>query len=379
MSQIVGVIGLVAGLFQNIATTPESWMAPQDGSKTIIRVYAGFSSRPGESTSGNIPGVAAWDVNGGFIGKAMGVYNYVIPNGKYNDNIVKGRHEPAEYVSVSAFGSDGLCIAAVGVTSPTGYRAGWFGDVGMKCGAPWYPSSLVIPGTNPEARPACVWIDQNADSGHLNHGMTIHMPDFTGDGLAQEYNNNTDAMCKSLPRFSMWTTRTPHMTLPVFHPPLEYNADGSDKDIELVLDPQMMQSETTSPQDPTGTALGVGAGASALEPGPIVIPSPTRRRARRQEQVQMYQPLADQLVVSDIASHSAKEVCESDTSAGPDFVSTVEELFCDMSEKTLWPTCGQDIKEACFDLESREMRRGAGELVKRGEETKTYQEVHNWS
>lgn len=374
MSQLIGVIGLVAGVFQNINTTPESWMAPQDSSKTIIRVYAGFSSRAGESTSGNIPGVAAWDVNGDFIGKAMGAYNYVIGNGKYNDVQIKGKKLSAEYVSVSAFGTDGLCVAAVGVTSPNGYRAGWFGDVGMKCGAPWYPSSLAIPGTNPEARPACVWIDQDASKGHLNHGITIHMPDFTGDGLANEYNNNTDAMCKSLPRFSMWTTRTPHMTLPVYHPPLEYNADGSDKDIQLVLDPKMMQSEATSPQDPTGTALGVGAGASALEAGPIVIPSPTRRRARRR----VFQPLADQLVVSDIACHSAKEVCESDTSAGPDFVSTVEGLFCDMSEKILWPLCSESLTDSCFDLELRGIRFNEHELRVR-EEPKVYQDVHSWS
>lgn len=374
MSQLLGVIGLVAGVFQNINTTPESWLPSQDSSKTRVRVYAGFSSRPGESTSGNIPGIAAWDVDGGFIGKVMGVYNYVIDNGKYHDLEIKGPKKSADYVSVSAFGNDGLCVAAVGVTSPTGYQAGWFGDVGMKCGAPWYPSSLVIPGTSPDARPACVWIDQNGSNGHLNHGITIHLPDFSGEGLAKEYNNNTDAMCKSLPRFSMWTSRSPHMTLPVYNPPLEYNADGSDKDMKLILDPQMMDSQTTAPQDPSGKATGVAAGASALEPGPVVVPPPTRRRARRQ----LFQPLADELVISDIASHSAKEVCESESSAGPDFVSTVEGLFCDMSEKVLWPLCSESLTASCFDLDARGMRSGDHELKVR-EEPKLYRDVHTWS
>ncbi|KAL8865488.1 MAG: hypothetical protein Q9174_006859 [Haloplaca sp. 1 TL-2023] len=82
--------------------------------------------------------------------------------------------------------------------------------------------------------------------------------------------------------------------------------------------------------------------------------------------------------------HSAKELCEHDTSAGPDFVSMKEGLFCDMSEKKLWPLCdgvggkeGQgngDIQAisdnnekreepaasvSCFDTKTKTMR-GAG-------------------
>lgn len=384
MSKIIGVIGLVAGVFQNI-NTPESWMAPQDSSKTRIRVYAGLSSEDGKSTSGNVPGVAAWNADGGFIGKAMGIYNYVVENGKYYDLEIKGKPESADYISVSAFGKDGLCVAAVGVTSPTGYRAGWFGDVGMKCGAPWYPSNLVIPGSDPEARPACVWIDQDGSNGHLNKGITIHMPDFTGEGLAKQYNNNTESMCKSLPRFSMWELRSPHMTLPVFQDKLEYNEDGSDKDINAVLNPKMMQSETTAPNDPTGTKLGVADGASASVAGPITEVPASRRRARRQT----FQPLDDQLVISDVACHSAKEVCESKTSAGPDFVSTAEGLFCDMESKSLWPLCSESLTDSCFDLNERGMRYHGhdvdgttkSELRVRGEDfgAKVYRDVQNWS
>lgn len=356
MSSVIGVIGLVAGIFQNI-NTPQTWMAPQDSSRTYVRVYAGLATDAPESTSGNIPGVAAWDSNGGFIGKAMGIYNYVIDSGKYYDLYIKGKKESASYVSVSAFGKDSLCVAAVGVTSPTGYRAGWFGDVGMKCGVPWYPSNLVIPGSDPEARPACVWITQAVTDNHPYKGLTIHLPSFTGEGLAQEYNNNTDAMCKSLPRFSMWKSRTPHMTLPVFKDELEFNADGSDANITAILEPAMMESETTAPNDPTGTVLGVAEGASASNSGPVVEVAPGRRRwVRRRSESSGFQPMRDQLVVSDVACHSAKEVCESATSAGPDFVSTVEGLFCDMAGKMLWPLCTEASSESCFDLEERAMR-----------------------
>lgn len=393
MSAIIGIIGLVSGAFQSI-NTPESWMAPLHASSTQVRVYAGMSGNKSESTSGNIPGVALWDAAGVFIGKAMGIYNYVIDDSKFHDLEVKGKKASADYLSVSAFGTDGLCVAAVAVTSPTGYKAGWFGDVGMKCGAPWYPSNLVIPGSDPEARPACVWIDQDGSNNHPYAGLTIHLPSFTGAGLAQEYNDDIDTLCRSLPRFSMWTTRSVHMTLPVYYADrLEFNEDGSDKNISAILDPQMMQSETTAPNDPTGTALGVADGPSALDLARVAQLAPSRRRARRQSQISQPQPLRDQLVVSDVSSHSARELCESRTSAGPDFVSVSEGLFCDMAGKVLWPLCSEEVTAACFDLGERGVRvagrghdldsEGHLELRVRSEDEgswlRSYRDVQHWS
>ena len=385
MSAIIGIIGLVAGVFQSV-NTPESWMAPRHPTSTKVRVYAGLSGDAGKSTSGNIPGVALWDAAGVFIGKAMGVYNYVIDDGKFHDLEVKGKMASAEYLSVSAFGKDGLCIAAVAVTSPTGYKAGWFGDVGMKCGAPWYPSNLVIPGSNPETRPACVWIDQDGSNNHPYKGLTVHLPSFTGAGLAQEYDENIDTLCKSLPRFSMWKTRSVHMTLPVYYAnKLEYNEDGSDKNLTAILNPQMMQSETTAPNDPTGTVLGVADGPSALEPGAVVELGPSKRRARRQ----VLQPLHDQLIISNVTTHSAEELCRSQTSAGPDFVSIVEALYCDMAEKVIWPLCSDELAEMCFDLDSRRVRQDSGSeggvvspwLRARSDDfgRKAYRHVQNWA
>ena len=376
MSTIIGVIGLVAGVLQNI-NTPTTWMPSQHPTNTRVRVYAGLSGNPQESTSGNIPGVALWASSGVFIGKEMGVYNYVVDDGKFIDLEVKGKKDTTSYMSVDAFGKDGLCVAAVAVTSPTSERAGWFGDIGVKCGAPWYPSNLVIPGSDPEARPACVWIDQDNSNNHPHTGITIHLPSFRGVGLAQQYNDNLDTMCKSLPRFSMWKSRSVHMTLPVYKGGIAFNADGSDSNIDAILSPNMMQSETTAPNDPTGTKLGVADGASALQPGPVVQLGPSKRNVRFQ------QPLHDHLVVSNITSHSAKDLCGSSTSAGPDFVSLVESLFCDMSSKILWPICHGSSYETCFDLDDQVLRNkrvhpDLGTIEKRDFSVKSYQHVQNW-
>ena len=379
MATTLTIIGLVSSLFANINIPADKFAPKQHPTKTRVRIYAGLSGDASASTSGNIPGVGVWQGNGGFSGKVMGVYNYVIGEGKYYEHEIISPKASTEYVSINAFGKDALCVAAVSVTSPTGYQAGWLGDVGMKCGAPWYPSNLVLPGTDNDTRPACVWIDQDGvKDGRPNTAITIHLPSFTGagDGLAQQYNNNIDSLCKSLPRFSMWTARSVHMTLPVYNPPLEFNSDGSDKDITKILDPSMIQSQSTAPNDPTGAKLGVAKGASALEPGPVTQKPPGKRRARRG----VVQPLHNSLVISEIPSHSAKELCESKTSAGPDFVSSIESLFCDMADKTLWPLCSTGASGySCFDISTKRLQHFTSELRVRDSSHADYKHVQVWS
>jgi hypothetical protein len=64
----------------------------------------------------------------------------------------------------------------------------------------------------------------------------------------------------------------------------------------------------------------------------------------------------DRLVISSLANHSARELCDHPNSLGPDFVSREEKLFCDMETGTLWPLCGETRRASCFDLHSRQMR-----------------------
>ena len=61
------------------------------------------------------------------------------------------------------------------------------------------------------------------------------------------------------------------------------------------------------------------------------------------------------LVSSDHEAHSAHELRGSDSSRGPDFVSTIEQFFCDMAAKEVWPLCSAEISHECFDLVKQEM------------------------
>lgn len=71
-----------------------------------------------------------------------------------------------------------------------------------------------------------------------------------------------------------------------------------------------------------------------------------------------------QIVKSNLDTHTATSLCESDTSRGPDFASLVERKFCDMETKTLWPICKSEEDGGCFDNDNH-LIRGVKRLGKR--------------
>lgn len=65
------------------------------------------------------------------------------------------------------------------------------------------------------------------------------------------------------------------------------------------------------------------------------------------------------LIISNNPLHSAKHVCEHPNLLGPDFVSTVEGVYCDMSASKWWYLCSTNLTIGCFDLEKQMMRGNA--------------------
>ncbi|KAM0323850.1 hypothetical protein ACHAQA_008428 [Verticillium albo-atrum] len=85
-----------------------------------------------------------------------------------------------------------------------------------------------------------------------------------------------------------------------------------------------------------------------------------------------------QLVVDSLTGNSAIYLCSSPSSRGPDFANTKEQLFCDMSDKTVHPFCNTSDKNfaaeaPCFDLDSQQLVRSG--IVKR---TSPYGTVMDW-
>lgn len=182
-----------------------------------------------------------------------------------------------------------------------------------------------------------------------------------------QYRDNKDTLCKSTPRFSTWQDLDWNSPIPLFDPPLKYEVDsvtggqGRDKDLGKIVesDDCTYDKEKERYLKELGQKCkDKGIGRSGFPPGRFIQSSPSRRQERPQRPAgtnDLRRRFAGQLVVSSMSSHNATELCDSETSFGPDFVSTEEGVFCSMSQKKTFPLCGHDgasTRDICFDLEA---------------------------
>lgn len=383
LGQVATGIGVINDAVSLFSTVFSDFLPKPDIHVSTVRVHAGLA-RNGDSqrsTGGDVPDIDLWDASGSWIGYDLGISSSTsarlqISDGGFHDFSVQGTRgdndfRPPEYISVVTGGNDGLCITAIAVTTPDGDTMNWFGDIGYACGAPWYAQNKVM-GTD-TYRPKCIWIDGNGDSGHKYRGLGIHLRSFTKDASAgvnftSQWQRNPDLMCKSEPRFSMYEDIMRESAIKVFKSPPKVAPDGTDNDIQQILNPDAWAA-AEKPFDPEGKCenddpcLATGASAS----GQIQRQGETRRRGRYRRKWtahrrrQGYSP--DQLIISNLTGTDARDLCTSYTSDGPDYASLTEGLFCDMSEKQLWPLCSADVTTSCFDVGSQNMRDWRGNLA----------------
>ncbi|GJN73620.1 hypothetical protein PLICBS_007702 [Purpureocillium lilacinum] len=92
--------------------------------------------------------------------------------------------------------------------------------------------------------------------------------------------------------------------------------------------------------------------------------------------------MTQQLTVSNHESHSARRLCESDMSHGPDFAHDEERLFCEMGSKTLYPFCGGPDGDGpttdCFDAETRTLVDTGRRYKRDAAPVAGYLEVRDW-
>lgn len=136
---------------------------------------------------------------------------------------------------------------------------------------------------------------------------------------------------------------------------------------------------------PSGTP---GEFAHKVKPCPTATPVPVargkvRRTAGPREEADQ---CVDRLVISHYKDHSAREVCETENSWGPDFASVAERLHCNMCTRELLGFCGHagSFDEDCFDLEKKRVVRSVVTRTKEIEhrygshEIKSYSQVSEW-
>jgi hypothetical protein len=388
----LNIFGFAASTLGIVGFT-ENNLPVQVPNQTKVRIFAGLGLNSTSGTGGNCPTVALWDGSGGFIGSSGPVVDS-IGSGDFVDLDVQPtsatNDRATEYMAVAAAGSDDICIASIALTMPSGDNLVMYGDVPSQCGAPWYHSNEIL--GNLDFKPRCVWITNTVSKTRPYQGFGIHLPDFvfTEARLAQ-YNLHDGSMCHAQPRFSMYTQIGITDSIPVFDPPINTNPSNLTDP-----DPGAVSTAPMTPADPiTGLISlvgrpipsgidGVATGPSSALNLPVQAPSSGRRRRRQTTDFTSQ----DQVIISSDPQHSAAELCQSPMSAGPDFVSLSEGLFCDMDEKQLWPLCSSsNATSSCFDTTSNALLIGAPFsnattggtlLVTGGSSGKVYSTVTRW-
>ncbi|KAH8879531.1 hypothetical protein GQ53DRAFT_834058 [Thozetella sp. PMI_491] len=304
----------------------------------------------------------------------------------------------------------------------------WNAAFAKQCNAPWYPSPDNFP-TMDDYRPNCTWIGTDD---RFPHSISIKLSDFSFPGtdnprataIAEEIKNNQDYLCNAPGRMMFWKNGDEDACVPSY-PPIKRYDNGTAIDPTQILQghsfnracdlkkigtpwfnypalipsipkallgagPVVDDSNTEPP--PPKKILPKRAVPLAKPALPAIDPAIARRWGgeRPKTEIERRRVLqarrdhcVENLVISEHADHSARSVCESETSFGPDFVSLYDGSYCDMCERKLYPLCRPSARDGCFDLSKRELRLGPQELSGRDLQDmsppKTYKHVARWS
>lgn len=185
------------------------------------------------------------------------------------------------------------------------------------------------------------------------------MPDFLGEpGLQRQYEENYDRLCRNEARMTFWTGIM-RKEIKWFVPRLEYTEDGGLKDPDHGID-------RATDGYPDGTYF------------PWITNGKTKRHPRdfKEGELPKSNNKPDVLTISHLPGHSARELCESITSHGPDFLvdNGEEKLFCDMTRKELFEVCDEHIIIHCFDMETKLMK-NVGQRLKHKKRDLSYGDV----
>lgn len=201
-----GVVDVLSSLFHHDESSKIS---------TNVRIGVGKIPPPGLNMGGSVPHVSLWDDNGVRIGQYRGNKNGHLDEG--SETNIPIEHEwtqpaytnaQATYLTLTMTENDAICVSYISLTWPSGVNYMFFGDVGYRCDVDWYHSDLIVDAGG--YQPRCIWLDRDRSNGLHFQGMGLHITDFYATPeRAQEYQDIPDAMCKSTPRFQMYSELGP--------------------------------------------------------------------------------------------------------------------------------------------------------------------------
>ncbi|KAG9513391.1 hypothetical protein KCU93_g10075, partial [Aureobasidium melanogenum] len=272
--------------------------------------YNGNDSNSGSLTNaaGRCPDIRLWDDAENFLGITND--DSYIQGGNYAQKEVNhGSNNADSAYGVFTANDDAICMAYILKKWPDGQSYGWTGGFGRVCGHSWYPSSVSLGGhyTN------CVWLSNNGAATDVT-AIQVHFLDFEDNDLNRQYHGvgaNAGSYCQ-IPSLAFDKDNDPGYIL--------YKRGDNKTTTSLITSVADTVSDTIS------------SAVKQLRTGNLLSDTP--------------------LVQSNIPEHSAIDLCESKTSVGPDFVSTVEGVMCDMGTKQHMPLCAIGVLGRCFDLKT---------------------------
>ncbi|GAO17560.1 hypothetical protein UVI_02047510 [Ustilaginoidea virens] len=141
---------------------------------------------PLAGAGGGAPGVRAFDNQGRKIGQTRH-RKKCVDGQDYCTQVVKDMPEQPAYALITGR-SDPVCVAAVGVTYPSGDKYGWVGNWAHTCSQPWYYSDIDAQYENGTIKLDCVWLGSKGYKKGYSTGIRIHFPEFKQGREANGHN-----------------------------------------------------------------------------------------------------------------------------------------------------------------------------------------------
>ncbi|KAL8711714.1 MAG: hypothetical protein Q9220_003885 [cf. Caloplaca sp. 1 TL-2023] len=305
---------------------------------TLVRICAGADDGGAQKDlGGNTPFVVGWDTNLKRVGDTAHEGMGFIHDGQFaNVEISGGRQTPT--LDFTAWGTDGICISDVYMKWADNQAFAFDGSWFKWCNMWWYHSSISLTtSTGDEFRPPCGWLDQDKSEGHALVGFRVDMLEL-----------------QNIPNKNAWGKDD---VQEYCHETFKFSGSSQGQYLQGNLD--------TTGDGNKGQRRDVSSSGSATNKTLAITDSNGQRR---------------KLVVSDFEGQSAQELCDSDKSRGPDFVSMAEGKYCDMSEKKVYKFCSDHTRRECFSLDEggKRLKRRGGLKDKNDSVQREYGEITRW-
>ncbi|KAL6721491.1 hypothetical protein ACLMJK_000595 [Lecanora helva] len=312
-------------------------------------------------------------------------------------NLGKKSSPEAFQLTITAGGSDAVCVQFVELGWEGTITSGFDGTWGRDCGQDWYYSTSTwgqIDGI--PYRPDCFWFDSGKGAKHPLREIWVDMEKMVAGAPVSGKNSSTQTYCND--QAMKFSSSTVSNKSPAVADGLTQDKQGngpgpgvaapspaSPSSAALSASPisalPRQKREAHHPHLPPGRRDGVSTGSPVKVNNATSISGPSAVTTQTGSyKSSKGSSLGSQqvLVISDIQKHSAEELCASDSSHGPDFVSKYENKFCDMETKTIHPLCDGSLQTECFDIDQngKKLRKRGG---MGGRITKEYGKIQSWT